>query len=72
MKDKQMETYTIKYDGIDLEVFAHYYKGTGEPFDPIELTAIEIKVEGVNIMDLLSYNTVLCIEHEVVDKYELA
>jgi len=67
-----METYTIKYDGIDLEVLAYYYKGTGEAFDPVELTAIEVKVEGVDVMPLLAYTTVLCIEHEVVDKYELA
>jgi hypothetical protein len=67
-----METYTIKYEGIELEVYANYNKGSGEPFDPIELIAIEIKVEGVDILPLLPYTTVLCIEHEVVDKYELA
>lgn len=66
-----METYTIKYDGIELDVYANYYKGTGEAFNPTELTAIEIRVEGVDIMPILSYETVLCIEHEVVDKYEL-
>ncbi len=48
-----METFTITFDGIELE--AH-----------------EIRVEGVDIMDLLSHHTVLCIEHEVVEKYELA
>ena len=67
-----METYTIKYDGIELEVYANYYRGTGEQFDPVELTAVEIKVQGVDILPLLPYTTVLCIEHEVVDKYELA
>ncbi len=67
-----METYTINYDGIELEVYANYYKGSGEPFDPVELTAIEVRVQGVDIMPLIAYNTVLCIEHEVVDKYELA
>jgi len=66
-----METYTIKYCGIELDVYANYYKGTGEPFNPTELTAIEIRVEGVDIMPILSYQTVLCIEHEVVNKYEL-
>jgi len=67
-----METYTINYGGIELEVYANYYKGSGEPFDPVELTAIEVRVQGVDIMPLIPYNTVLCIEHEVVDKYELA
>ena len=67
-----MESFTITYDGIKLEVYAHYYKGTNQFDDPTELDAHEIRVEGVDIIELLSYNTIKCIEHEVVEKYELA
>jgi len=67
-----METFTVIYDGIELEVYAHYYKGTNQFDDKTELQAHEIRVEGVDIMDLLTHRTILCIEHEVVEKYELA
>ena len=67
-----METFTIKFDGIELEVYAYYYKGTNQFDDPTELQAHEIRVEGVDISELLSYHTIQCIEHEVVEKYELA
>ncbi len=67
-----METFTVIYYGIELEVYAHYYKGTNQFDDKTELQAHEIRVEGVDIMDLLSLDTLLCIEHEVVEKYELA
>ncbi len=67
-----METFTVIYDGIELEVYAHYYKGTNQFDDKTELQAHEIRVEGVDISELLSHHTILCIEHEVVEKYELA
>jgi hypothetical protein len=66
-----METFTIKFDGIELEVYAHYYKGTNQFDDKTELQAHEIRVQGVDISELLSHHTILCIEHEVVEKYEL-
>ena len=67
-----METFTITFDGIELEVYAHYYKGTNQFDDPTELQAHEIRVEGVDISELLSYHTILWIEYEVLEKYELA
>ena len=67
-----METFTITYDGIELEVYAHYYKGTNQFDDPTELQAHEIRVEGVDISELLTTSTIICIEHEVVEKYALA
>ncbi len=67
-----METFTVIFEGIEWKVDAHYYKGTNHFDDKTELQAHEIRVEGVDIMDLLSLDTLLCIEHEVVEKYELA
>jgi len=67
-----METFTVIYDGIELEVYAHYYKGTNNFNDKTELQAHEIRVQGVDIMDLISHHAILCIEHKVVEKYELA
>jgi len=67
-----METFTIKFDGIELEVYAYYYKGTNQFDDPTELQAHEIRVEGVDISELLPYYMIKLIEHEVVEKYELA
>ena len=67
-----METFTITFDGIELEVYAHYYKGTNQSDDRTELQAHEIRVEGVDISELLSYHTILWIEYEVLEKYELA
>ena len=66
-----METFTITFDGIELEVYAHYYKGTNQFDDRTELEAHEVRVEGVDISELLSYHTIKCIEHTVVEKYEL-
>ena len=67
-----METFTITFDGIELEVYAYYYKGTNQFDDPTELQAHKIRVEGVDISELLSYHTILWIEYEVLEKYELA
>lgn len=66
-----METFTITYDCIELEVYAYYHKGTNEFDDPTELEAHEIKVEGVDIQDLLSTDTVTDIENFIMEKYEL-
>ncbi len=67
-----METFTITFDGIELEVYAHYYKGTNQFDDKTELEAHEIRVEGVDISSLLPLSTIFHIECKVVEKYELA
>ncbi len=67
-----METFTITFDGIELEVYAHYYKGTNQFDDKTELQAHEIRVEGVDISSLLPLSTIFHIECKVVEKYELA
>ena len=67
-----METFTITFDGIELEVYAYYYKGNDQCNDLTELEAHEIRVEGVNIQELLSCDIIYCIEQKVVEKYELA
>ncbi len=67
-----METFTVIYDGIELEVYAHYYKGTNQFDDRTELEAHEIRVEGVDISSLLPLSTIFHIECKVVEKYELA
>ena len=67
-----METFTIKFDGIELEVYAYYYKGTNQFDDKTELQAHEIRVEGVDISELLSYYMIKRIEYDVIHKYELA
>ena len=66
-----MKTFTITFYGIELEVYAHYYKGTNQFDDPTELDAHEVRVEGVDIIELLSYGTIFGIEQTVVKKYEL-
>ncbi len=66
-----METFTVIYDGIELEVYAHYYKGTNQFDDRTELEAHEIRVEGVDISSLLPLSTIFHIECKVVEKYEL-
>ena len=67
-----METFTITFDGIELEVYAYYHKGTNQSDDPTDLAALEISVEGVHILDLLSPDIIERIEQKVVEQYELA
>ena len=67
-----METFAIKFDGIDLLVYAYYHKGTNQFDDPTDIQSHEIRVEGVDIMALLPYEIIKSIEYDVIEKYELA
>lgn len=66
-----LDTYEITYCGVTMEIVAHYYKGDDDQWNPSELEAHEIRVEGVDIQDLLSTDTVTDIENRIMEKYEL-
>jgi hypothetical protein len=64
-------TYTIKFDGVTMDVKTYLYKGDSNQWNPSELEAQEIYVGEQDIKELLSDNVITCIEHEIRDKFNL-